>query len=244
MYFFNRCAVGLVALTVLAGCISVGNAKFNLTRDFFTLNYAKIRDISIEEAASNGFGTLTSEVKPSEYNDWTGGLFFQLKTTNGTDQLFVDFRKDGTGVNIWVHGAGTRSNPDSAAKAIQARVGKLAGVPNPASTLSSTETVLPPPATRTQSAAKADADAAAPTAVVPAIRPDVQTRMDERAVTMSPAEIQQRLIDLKYLTGSADGKFGRNSIDALKKFQQANGIAPTGIPDSETLAKIKVATRR
>jgi len=95
------------------------------TQEEFNRNYPEMRRIIIEEAANNGFGTLTSEVKPSQYNDWKGQLFFALVTSNGTDQLFVEFERQANGVGIWIHGAGTRANPESAAKAISARLIRL-----------------------------------------------------------------------------------------------------------------------
>ena len=50
-------------------------------------------------------------------------------------------------------------------------------------------------------------------------------------------ELQQRLIDLGYLTGSADGDFGGKTETALKAFQAANGLEETGIAtDADTAA--------
>jgi len=103
----------------------MGNQRFAMKANTFVANYPKIKKIIVEEAANNGFGALTSEVKPSEYNNFEGRLFFQLKTTNGMDQLFADFKRTENGVNIWIHGGGTRANPDSAAKAIEARLKHL-----------------------------------------------------------------------------------------------------------------------
>ena len=50
-------------------------------------------------------------------------------------------------------------------------------------------------------------------------------------------KLQQRLIDLGYLTGSADGDFGGKTESALKAFQAANGLEETGIAtDADTEA--------
>ena len=114
----------LIALT-LQGCVTMGSQRFALKPETITSNYAQVKQIVLEEAANNGFKELTSEIRPSEYNGYEGRLFFQLKTPAGTDQLFVDFKKTDVGVSVNVHGAGTRSNPDSAAKAIQARLSRL-----------------------------------------------------------------------------------------------------------------------
>ena len=66
-------------------------------------------------------------------------------------------------------------------------------------------------------------------------------KSDASANTFSPMDIQKKLIDLGFLAGKADGVMGKNSIEALKKFQQANGLAVTGKPDSETVARLRVA---
>ena len=40
--------------------------------------------------------------------------------------------------------------------------------------------------------------------------------------------VQRRLQDLGYYTGKLDGEFGKGSVDALKRFQQANGLTADG----------------
>lgn len=47
--------------------------------------------------------------------------------------------------------------------------------------------------------------------------------------------IQQRLIDLGYLQGAADGKFGPKSGSAVKIFQRVNHLDITGNTDAETI---------
>lgn len=47
-------------------------------------------------------------------------------------------------------------------------------------------------------------------------------------------ELQQRLIDLGYLRGKADGIFGERSTDALKLFQAMAGLPATGEADEAT----------
>lgn len=46
--------------------------------------------------------------------------------------------------------------------------------------------------------------------------------------------LQQRLIDLGYLRGGADGAFGEKSQAALKQFQAIHGLEATGMPDDAT----------
>jgi len=49
-------------------------------------------------------------------------------------------------------------------------------------------------------------------------------------------EIQQRLIELGFLNGKADGIFGPRSVQALKDFQTFCGLEPTGEKDDATMA--------
>ena len=46
--------------------------------------------------------------------------------------------------------------------------------------------------------------------------------------------LQQRLIDLGYLRGNADGAFGERSRAAMAQFQTIHGLEATGIPDDRT----------
>lgn len=52
----------------------------------------------------------------------------------------------------------------------------------------------------------------------------------------SPKDIQQRLIDMGYLQGTADGIIGPRSTAALKLFQRVNGLRGNGKADGDTLA--------
>ncbi len=70
----------------------------------------------------------------------------------------------------------------------------------------------------------------APTFQIPS---DTVRRGDEGA---DAKLVQQRLIDLGYLSGKADGKFGSASQAALKKFQQKHGLKADGAAGSDTFA--------
>lgn len=50
--------------------------------------------------------------------------------------------------------------------------------------------------------------------------------------------LQNRLIALGYLTGSADGKFGRDTKSAVIAFQKANGLSADGVVGTDTSAKL------
>lgn len=51
--------------------------------------------------------------------------------------------------------------------------------------------------------------------------------------------MQQRLVELRYLKeGDVDGNYGRGTVNAVKRFQQSNGLAPDGAAGRETLKKL------
>ncbi|MDD4797311.1 MAG: peptidoglycan-binding protein [Eubacteriales bacterium] len=52
------------------------------------------------------------------------------------------------------------------------------------------------------------------------------------------ATLQKALIEKKYLTGSADGKFGNATLAAVKAFQKANGLTADGTVGAATWAKL------
>ena len=51
-------------------------------------------------------------------------------------------------------------------------------------------------------------------------------------------QMQQRLRDLGYYTGSIDSYFGKSTQTAVKKFQMAVGLPITGVADPETLSEL------
>ena len=55
-------------------------------------------------------------------------------------------------------------------------------------------------------------------------------------------KLQQRLIDLGYLTGKADGDFGAKTKTALEAFQAAIGLSPTGVADPDTQEYLYAST--
>lgn len=54
--------------------------------------------------------------------------------------------------------------------------------------------------------------------------------------------IQTRLINWGYLSGTADGIYGSKTEEAVKKFQRKNGLTPDGIAGPATLAKIGLSS--
>ncbi len=55
-------------------------------------------------------------------------------------------------------------------------------------------------------------------------------------------QVQQKLKDLGYYTGSIDGVIGPISIAAIKKFQKDNGLVVDGIVGTKTAAKLHLNT--
>ncbi len=57
-------------------------------------------------------------------------------------------------------------------------------------------------------------------------------------------KVQKRLIALGYLNGNADGCFGNMTMDAVKAFQQNNGLKITGSVNSTTLSRLNSSDAR
>lgn len=111
-----------IIMVFLTGCgMKMGDSKLDIKPELVLNKYDTLKAIVIEEANNNGFSQLTSEIKPSKYNEQRGRLFFSLITPFGTDQLIVEFDNG----NISMNGAGLRSNPESAIKAITFRIKEL-----------------------------------------------------------------------------------------------------------------------
>jgi peptidoglycan hydrolase-like protein with peptidoglycan-binding domain len=55
------------------------------------------------------------------------------------------------------------------------------------------------------------------------------------SMSMTITEMQQRLTELGYGPGSADGKMGPRTVTALKKFQHDHKLPITGALDQQTI---------
>lgn len=55
---------------------------------------------------------------------------------------------------------------------------------------------------------------------------------------------QKRLTELGYEVGTADGKMGPKTVEAIKKFQQDQGLTVTGKLDEETRQKLDVLDKK
>jgi Putative peptidoglycan binding domain len=51
-------------------------------------------------------------------------------------------------------------------------------------------------------------------------------------------QIQQALVKAGFLHMPPDGTWGATTTDAMRRYQQANGFAPTGLPEAKPLMKL------
>jgi peptidoglycan hydrolase-like protein with peptidoglycan-binding domain len=70
-----------------------------------------------------------------------------------------------------------------------------------------------------------------------------------RAIQTSPTperykEIQDALAQRGYFSGEANGNWGADSVDALKRFQQEQNLAPSGKLDSVSLIALGLGPKR
>ncbi len=91
------------------------------------------------------------------------------------------------------------------------------------------------PATATPSAVPGSPTAAPTPEPKPTITPNAAYRnieLNDRGASVR--QMQERLIELGYLTGEADGAFGRQTYRALRAFQAANGLTVDGVAGQRT----------
>jgi peptidoglycan hydrolase-like protein with peptidoglycan-binding domain len=55
--------------------------------------------------------------------------------------------------------------------------------------------------------------------------------------------LQRALARLGYSSGRVDGSYGPATVNALKRFQQANGLQPDGVLGPKTLQALKSKLR-
>ena len=69
----------------------------------------------------------------------------------------------------------------------------------------------------------------------------IEARVGENSIIVyqeTMRQVQERLTELGHYTGTVDGLFGPATQDALEKYQAANNLTPTGLPDQVTLLRI------
>lgn len=119
------------------------------------------------------------------------------------------------------------------------------GAPPPQETPVPTQapTVIVSPAPGTSAAPVTLPPSAAPdaptTAPTPEPKPTITPNAAYRNIEIndrgaSVRKLQERLIELGYLTGEADGAFGRQTYRALRAFQTANGLVADGVAGQRT----------
>ena len=77
-----------------------------------------------------------------------------------------------------------------------------------------------------------------PAAIVEPTSQPVQSSPNASSQKMTVQQVQKRLSELGYQPGPSDGKMGKNTVEALKKFQKDNNLAITGQTTDETIAKL------
>jgi peptidoglycan hydrolase-like protein with peptidoglycan-binding domain len=70
--------------------------------------------------------------------------------------------------------------------------------------------------------------------LTPKPAPDFYTAYEKGSKGDGVKAIQVRLIELKYMTGTADGSYGNMTAQAVTDYQKVEGLKPTGIADSKT----------
>lgn len=80
-------------------------------------------------------------------------------------------------------------------------------------------------------------------AKVVSVSPMIEARAGDKAVQVRAATLaamQEQLIERKLFKGPADGQFGSKTESALKKYQKAQKIEQSGLPDSPTILSLLV----
>ena len=86
-----------------------------------------------------------------------------------------------------------------------------------------------------------DADSAGDTAADDGADESLSNGMVDTSEGSPVVELQEKLIALGLLTGTADGHFGSGTEEAVLLFQQMYGLAATGVADPQTQAALSVA---
>ncbi len=73
------------------------------------------------------------------------------------------------------------------------------------------------------------------------LRTRAQRRRHRAQLHLEPqrvTEIQHGLIQAGYLRGEPSGRWDDQTRDAMRRYQEANGFSPTGLPDAKSLMKL------
>ena len=83
-------------VVLISGCLSVGSLGLKLDDNVSFEQYDQIKRIVVEEAASNGFSTFTSEIVPTEYNNWKGHWYRSHEDSSSLRQCGLYKEKKGS----------------------------------------------------------------------------------------------------------------------------------------------------
>lgn len=99
--------------------------------------------------------------------------------------------------------------------------------------VSGTIVTMPPSLGQTGSTATANPAAPTKTASVTS-EPAASGSLKAGSQGSEVSDVQTRLKELKYYTGTVDGKFGSGTTNAVKAFQEANGLKADGVVGNQT----------
>lgn len=115
-------------------------------------------------------------------------------------------------------------------------------VPTSGSWMTSAITTSTPTPVATDTPTPSPRPTAVPTAKPTATSSSSALRLGDEGTRVR--SVQQKLKDLGYLTGSADGIFGAATESAVKAFQAANGLRADGVVGANTLSKLNSASAK
>lgn len=73
---------------------------------------------------------------------------------------------------------------------------------------------------------------------VPAPAPDPEPAAEQPSLTRDVVQVQERLRELGYLVGPADGRPGQQTTGAIMAFQRVHGLAVDGVVGPQTIAAL------
>lgn len=123
------------------------------------------------------------------------------------------------------------------------RVPEAAATATPTIAPQSTDIVSLPQNWQNESAPQVDQSTVQPTATpAPTRVVYTYTRLEQGDEGEEVTRLQNRLKELGYLSGNADGKFGANTKTAVKAFQKALGLSQTGVATVSLQEKLFTST--
>jgi hypothetical protein len=222
---------GSGGLARVGSYIGIGPAPGGTSVGQYTVNadYNKVFAAAKTAAASLSMATITS-------SDQEIGLIQVKRGAAKNINLTVKRLPKGASIKIDVvnmAGFWALADPKTDTADLVKAISETLGLPVTAG-MPSSEEVTPAQGSRNG----ADVAAPAPSATKPA---DNRLRRDETAMKMSVFDQQKKLSELGFLKDKPDGKFGKHTADAMRRFQSASGLSVTGTADAETIRQLSAS---